>query len=282
MARRFSRQASSLRLKSKITDSWPGSNHIRRLFRLFDRDGNGCFSDDTRLLTSEGFLFRAEIQDRLERNQQQGAEHAPQLLFACYDIASQQIVFRPCKGNQLSADYMADEMICFEHDAAKEGNDDASDADTRGANNGVSMLVTPNHRMYAQRVEGKRSDERQPRNTTEEIPPLSSSPSSTSYEVAEAASFVQSSSADGAPSMAAQSHSIRFLARAAGGVRRSPAERTEFLQICRQQLQLQPCATCCCLVDGATAAAAAAHPPPLNESTPPACPVLAFLELYGP
>jgi hypothetical protein len=40
--RRLSRQHSTV--KTKITESWPGSHHIRRLFRLFDKDGNGKIS----------------------------------------------------------------------------------------------------------------------------------------------------------------------------------------------------------------------------------------------
>ena len=39
--RRLSKQ---LARNAKLTESWPGSHHLRRLFRLFDRDGNGTIT----------------------------------------------------------------------------------------------------------------------------------------------------------------------------------------------------------------------------------------------
>ncbi|KAJ3149853.1 hypothetical protein HDU86_006810 [Geranomyces michiganensis] len=118
---------------------------------IYDMDFNPhCFSEDTRLLTNQGFLFGCEIREKLMAGEN--------LLFACHDIKRDTLVYRPCKGNKLSVDFVpADDLVSFTSAAERQRwapsagsgvqEEKCGDSDD---SNGVSLLVTRNHRVYAQ------------------------------------------------------------------------------------------------------------------------------------
>lgn len=112
------------------------------------RFGMHCFGDDTRVLTSDGFLFRHEIEQRLADGQQ--------LQYAAYDSASQALVY--CNGlfsryenrdRALLNFTSAREAASWEAAVGKSGDDDTH----------LSVRVTPGHDMYLQEGEcGKEAD----------------------------------------------------------------------------------------------------------------------------
>ncbi|KAJ3176992.1 hypothetical protein HDU87_004708 [Geranomyces variabilis] len=263
---------------------------------IYDMDFNPhCFSEDTRLLTNQGFLFGCEIRERLAAGEK--------LLFACHDIASDALVYRPCKGNKLSVDFIpADDIVSFT--SAAERPRWASEASNStlpeecDASNGVSLLVTRNHRVYAQwgldrdsqpgttglHVRTSDNDDRgskpplpfkkvdadfflpsaggvaalpTPRSTPRSSPQLSSSSFSTHLAVGH-----EPWSGRG----------LKLPTAAAGGVKHDAGDRTQFLDLMKS-LGLQPCDLC----------ASNSHVSPHFELTQPRpdCQVLAFLELYG-
>jgi hypothetical protein len=92
---------------------------LQREFEWLDADFDGkCFGEDVRVLTDRGFLFGHEIKALLASG--------TVLLFACYDVESEQLVFRPCKGNRLSADYESTELVSFTSVAETPRWDDAT------------------------------------------------------------------------------------------------------------------------------------------------------------
>ena len=103
-----------------------------------------CFPEaDTRVLTDAGLRFLHEIEDRQQRGER--------VLFACLDVGSQSIVYRP---GTLVYPEPPTELIEFssEGEAARWaaesddcGADDGSDSDAH-----LSLRVTPDHDMYVQ------------------------------------------------------------------------------------------------------------------------------------
>ena len=118
-------------------------------FYVSRRFGWDCFPEsDTRVLTSSGFRFLAELE---------AAERAGYglPLFACYDIASKRLLYRPgqlvikaAKARVLVNLTSSDEQPRWSVDADKYGRvDSATDAPT---NTHFSMRVTSSHKMHVQ------------------------------------------------------------------------------------------------------------------------------------
>ncbi|KAJ3169478.1 hypothetical protein HDU88_000668 [Geranomyces variabilis] len=267
---------------------------------IYDMDFNPhCFSEDTRLLTNQGFLFGCEIRERLAAGEK--------LLFACHDIESDALVYRPCKGNKLSVDFIpADDVVSFT--SAAERRRWAPDAcsgtqpEEFDDSNGVSLLVTRNHRVFAQW--GQKHDNESgttglpvrtsdtdvrgnktpllfdkvdaefflpsdaglaalptPRSTPQSSAPPSPSSSSTHLAVGHES-----------PSGRQQIGGFKLPTAAVGGVTHGTEAHTQFLDL-MTLLGLQACDLC--VSNG--------HVAPKFEVTQsrPNCQVLAFLELYG-
>lgn len=112
-----------------------------------------CFpAEDTRLLTSDGFLFLDQILARPDPTS---------VLFACYDVASQTVVYR--RATQLVVDDTHTALVEFtdagekrhwtepESGTAAADNDDEVQGPRRKSNH-YSLRVTPDHDMYVQQV----------------------------------------------------------------------------------------------------------------------------------
>ena len=104
-----------------------------------------CYSEDTRLLTDQGFLFVDQVAARLDS-----------LRFACYNPATAQLEYHPaltfiCKPRDRHR------MVNFTHQAQQRqhalDSRSAQDDNTERRNNHVSLLVTAGHDMYVQRGE---------------------------------------------------------------------------------------------------------------------------------
>jgi hypothetical protein len=109
--------------------------------------GSACFPEsDTRVLTSEGFLFLEEIEARMERDEEQEEETAATkrpLLFACYDVASECVVYRP---GELKYAAPPKRWVEFQQTRTdKRGLEAAAAHDA-----GLTLRVTPDHEMFVQ------------------------------------------------------------------------------------------------------------------------------------
>ena len=103
-----------------------------------------CFTQaHTRILTTDGFLFHDEIKTRLDSGQA--------VRFACYEVASQQLVYRAGQLVEPPAPaYLVDFRSADEaHDWQKCGRESISATET-DASGHLSLRVTPDHRMYVQ------------------------------------------------------------------------------------------------------------------------------------
>jgi len=243
-------------------------NSIQSVEDLAALDDDNCFSDDTRVMTDRGFLFGEEVKAVLSSGED--------LKFACYDVATKQLVFAPCVGNRLSADGTAAELISFTgaKDAARwtsttDGITRECDGDDDEAA-GVSMLVTRQHRMFTQW--GMQAAPAVSADNADAGPHKE-------YGVQAAEFFLPRDSATGAHAAdttppSSESTAVRFLAHAAAGVQRNKEERSAFLRFCSEQLGITACAHC---FDGSP------HPAVVSdaEHASPSCAVLAFIEQYG-
>ena len=111
-----------------------------------------CFAQsDTRLLTADGFLFYEQIKTRIDSGQT--------VLFACYDVASEGLVYRKGQLVEPSAPAYLLDFHSPENDETRrwqaacssvEGTVEQSVEDELHSNSCFSLRVTPNHRMYVQ------------------------------------------------------------------------------------------------------------------------------------
>jgi serine/threonine protein kinase len=110
--------------------------------------GSACFPEsDTRVLTSEGYLFLEEIEARMERDDEEDEEESAAtkrpLLFACYDVASESVVYRP---GELKYAAPPKRWVEFQQTRTnKRGNEAAAAHDA-----GLTLRVTPDHEMFVQ------------------------------------------------------------------------------------------------------------------------------------
>ncbi|KAJ8612873.1 hypothetical protein CTAYLR_002059 [Chrysophaeum taylorii] len=88
-----------------------------------------CFSEDHQLLTNRGFLFLDEVIARRRRR-----EKEDDLLFATYDPKTQHILYARPRAVVVNSKKKKTRMIEFDDDSSS-----------------VSLLVTPEHEMYARR-----------------------------------------------------------------------------------------------------------------------------------
>ena len=105
-----------------------------------------CFPEnDTRVLTNSGFLFLHEIEERIERKEP--------VLYACYDIAKQGLVYSP---GDVVLKPSPERWVEFSATNVRRLWDENSDAygataKTKGkTSNHVSLRTTPQHKMYVQ------------------------------------------------------------------------------------------------------------------------------------
>ena len=88
-----------------------------------------CFPEsDTRILTSKGWLFLHQIERYIERNES--------ILYSCFDVATQSIVYRH---GSLVYSGAPDRFVEFSQQSLESKSNHTV---------GVSIRVTPNHRMY--------------------------------------------------------------------------------------------------------------------------------------
>lgn len=243
-----------------------GAEHVRPPPVLIVSGGGGafmhpthCFEENTRLLTTDGWLFGREIKSRL------AASDKVPLLFACYDVASQSLVYRPAVGNRLQPDFhqpARGALVDFTSTAEQRRWTDDSGADGADAanSNGVSLRVTHEHTMFAQ-LGGGAMDAA--------VPHASVDATGRSLRADTFLAVEDAAEEDRVPTP----EGLRFLAAAAAGVQRTEQERGQLLQHMRA-LGLAPCARC---VSGQPHA----EPVASTRISPPECQVLAFLELYG-
>jgi len=115
--------------------------------------GSACFPEsDTRVLTSQGFLFLDQIESLNE--QYERGERPEQLLYACYDAVSESLVYRPGtlvfprKVPEFLVDITADTTRSFwEADADAYGRDGCGSS---SQSSHASIRVTPDHLVYMQ------------------------------------------------------------------------------------------------------------------------------------
>ena len=99
-----------------------------------------CFSEDTRLLTSAGFLFVDEIERRLD-----------ELKFACYNERNRGLEFRPAS-RLIIKPAGGHRMVEFGHRALSSLGGRARNRDEApAASNDINLLVTDDHDMYVRR-----------------------------------------------------------------------------------------------------------------------------------
>jgi hypothetical protein len=108
-----------------------------------------CFGTDTRVLTNRGFLFLDEIESHLS------TPNASPLLYAAFDEASQQLVYRP--GQLAYPPNTAQQLLHFTPKAEqRRWNSNSGDYGTGSKQEGdedtnqLSLCVTPDHDMYVQ------------------------------------------------------------------------------------------------------------------------------------
>ena len=110
----------------------------------------GCFLEhDTRILTSAGLLFLDQIEVRMKD------ATVPPLLFACYDVAAQQLLYR--RGELVFPPQAATQLVEFtaaeeEHRWAEGSSAYGEElgTDLRAESSHLSLRVTPDHRMFVQ------------------------------------------------------------------------------------------------------------------------------------
>jgi hypothetical protein len=100
-----------------------------------------CFGTDTRVLTDRGFMFEHEITAIV-------AEHGSSAVrFACFDAASQQLVYRT--GKMVHPPNTDGELLTFTSAAEQARWSGGDEADEAEPSNRMSLRVTGNHMMYA-------------------------------------------------------------------------------------------------------------------------------------
>jgi hypothetical protein len=105
---------------------------------------NECFGPDSRVLTNQGFLFHEELVAATSASTLQTP-----LLYACYDVSSEQLVFKP--GRLVTPPNTAGRLISFtQAGETKRWSEDAADEGVALDSNGVSLLVSPSHEMFTQ------------------------------------------------------------------------------------------------------------------------------------
>ena len=182
--------------------------------KLYDLIFKMCFSPDTRLLTDAGFLFRQQIEQRLQ------AGHA--LLFACYDVAAAQLLYRPGRlvlpaGDSHSLVHFttAAEQRRWAPGSGDYGRDLLQPHSPLSPP--LSLCVTPEHDVYVQRAG---SDD-------------ASSPAAPFTKIA-AGELVSRSDCATSDNVGL----LRMRANAAAGVRRAEGEEQQLTALLQQALGL--------------------------------------------
>jgi hypothetical protein len=193
-----------------------------------------CFGEDTRVLTNKGFLFRAEIEEKLAEERLAPGKLAEPLMYACYDESSQQLVFRP--GRLVYPPNDRGMLVNFtsKHAAPvwSAESDDYGEAGHGGEatdSNEVSLRVTPDHDMYVQ-LSGAGGDERN------SLPPVK-------VEAEQLLAGGDACTCPGGKSRRAcdrcrQATHLRFLSSAVGGVRVSATKVDQLSSMLSDRLGL--------------------------------------------